>query len=98
MCWALANRVINDKELGLILAICEGLTDEDALATKLNLTPQQVSAMIQVLISATPGCTTGLVMADMKRLGGSIAEHARNIRVTPAGKKVCQTQLKVIPF
>ncbi|MCL5972646.1 MAG: hypothetical protein M1499_08820 [Firmicutes bacterium] len=88
--------MISDEELELILAICDGFTDEDALAKKLNATPQKISAMIQVLISATPGCVTGLVMANMQRLGGSTVEHARNIRLTPVGQKVCETKSKIV--
>ncbi|PSR21998.1 MAG: hypothetical protein C7B43_20995 [Sulfobacillus benefaciens] len=92
----MANRMISDQELALLLAVCDGLNEEDSLAQKFSLGPHTISAMVQTLISPTPYCGTGLLMADMTRLGGSTVEHARNIRLTPLGRTVCQTKSKIV--
>ena len=74
---------VRQKCLEWRTAICDGLNNEDSLAQKFTLSPQTISAMVQTLLSPTPYCGTGLLMADMTRLGGSTVEHARNIRLTP---------------
>ena len=93
----MAQRILSDDELRLILTICEHEpTDEQRLSQLLGWPSAHISNMIQTLIDATPGCAYGIVTAKMSRYGGSTIQHASDIRITSLGKQVCQTGSKIV--
>lgn len=90
--------MLNDDQYQLILAVCEGAHDEQALAEKLKWSPQQVTDIVRSLINPIPGCPYGLVNARLSRIGSSPIEHARDIKLTPLGQQVCKNKSKNIQY
>lgn len=83
---------LKTNEIKLVKAVCRlQPTDENQLAQALGWTPQNISNMIASLIQPGFGCPSGVLTATMQGSGGSTVEHALNVKVTPLGRQICDS-------
>lgn len=80
----------------LLLAVCQGLHDEQSLAQQLNWKPQMVSLITRGLIDPVLGCSSGLLTAKVTFFGSSTEAHVSEIRLTPLGQQVCEKKSPVV--